>query len=83
MCVEAFLRLRFRLDPTVLFMIHSNLAKHRFLGKFGSHGTIYIFKNYFAIMFSTISFQFSINKRYSNKVLLLYEKESMWDFFGN
>ena len=27
----------------------SNLVKHRFLDKFGSHSIIYIFKNYFVI----------------------------------
>ena len=33
-------------------------AKHRFLGKFGSHNTIHTFKNYFAAMLSAICFQF-------------------------
>ena len=32
---------------------------NKFCFKTGSHGTIYTFKNYFAIVFSTISFQFS------------------------
>ena len=47
-----------------------NSAKYRFLGKIGSHGTIYIFKNYFAIVFSTINFQFSANKWYPNKSII-------------
>ena len=47
-----------------------NSAKRRFLGKFGSHGTIHTFKNYFAIVFPTISFQFSANKRYPNTPLM-------------
>ena len=48
-----------------------NSAKRRFLGKFGSHGTIHTFKNYFAIVFPTISFQFSANKRYPNTPLMV------------
>ena len=47
----------------------SNLVKRRFLGKFGPHSTIHTFKNYFVIVFSVISFQFSANKRYPNKPL--------------
>ena len=43
-----------------------NSAKYKFLGKFRSHNTIYSFKNYFAIVFSVINFQFSANKWYSN-----------------
>ena len=46
-----------------------NSTKHRFLSKFGSHGTIHNFKNYFATVFSAISFQFSANKRYPNTPL--------------
>ena len=37
-----------------------NSAKRKFLGKIGFHSTIYTFKNYFAIVFSAICFQFSI-----------------------
>ena len=33
-----------------------NLAKHRFLGKFGFYSTFHIFKNYFTTMFSAINF---------------------------
>ena len=33
-----------------------NLAKRRFLGKFESHITIHTLKNYFATVFSGISF---------------------------
>ena len=43
-----------------------NSAKHRFLGKFVPHNTIYTFKNYFVIVFLAISFQFLTNKRYLN-----------------
>ena len=46
-----------------------NSVKCRFLSKFRSHSTIYIFKNYFTTAFLTINFQFSINKRYLNKSL--------------
>ena len=31
-----------------------------------SHGTINTFKNYFTVVFSVISFQFSVNKQYPN-----------------
>jgi len=37
-----------------------NSTKCKFLGKLGFHSTIYTFKNYFATVFSVISFQFSI-----------------------
>jgi len=40
-------------------MTQPNSAKYKFLGKFGSYNTIHTFKNYFATMFSVISFQFS------------------------
>ena len=40
--------------------------------KNGSHDTIYIFKNYFATIFSIFSFQ--QNKRYPNKLLLKRKK---------
>ena len=36
------------------------MKKHTFCFKIGSHDTIYTFKNYFAIVFSTINFQFSV-----------------------
>ena len=49
-----------------------NSTKHRFLSKFGSHGTIHNFKNYFATVFSAISFQFSANKRYPNSLEIAY-----------
>ena len=50
----------------ILFTDPQKSAKYRFLGKFGSHSTIHTFKNYFAIVFLAISFQFSANKRYPN-----------------
>ena len=56
--------------PMALFMDPQNLSKHRFQYKFGSYSTIHTFKNYFAIIFSVISFQFSANKRYLNTSLL-------------
>ena len=34
---------------------------------FGSHDTIYTFKNYFVTVFSVINFQFSMNKQYPNR----------------
>ena len=36
------------------------MKKHTFCFKIGSHDTIYTFKNYFAIVFSTINIQFSV-----------------------
>ena len=56
----------FLVDPMVTIYVPQNSAKHRFLGKFGSYNTIHTFKNYFATVFSTISFQFSTNKQYPN-----------------
>ena len=59
----------------LFFFIHDivygppNSVKCRFLNKFRSYSTIYIFKNYFTTVFLTINFQFSINKRYLNKSL--------------
>ena len=47
-------------SPKALFMILSSLAKRRFLDKFGSYGTIHIFKDYFATVFSALRFQFSV-----------------------
>ena len=41
-------------------------AKRAYQCIFRFHGTIHIFKNYFTTVFSAISFQFSINKRYPN-----------------
>ena len=50
-----------------------NSVKYRFLGKFGSHNSIYTFKNYFATVFSIISFQFLANKWYPNTPVM-FEK---------
>ena len=66
-CVALLLHLRFWMIPTALFMTQPNSAKRRFPGKFGSHSTIHIFKNYFATVFLVISFQFLENKQYPNK----------------
>ena len=52
-----------------LFMGLPNSAKCAHLCIFGSNSTIHTFKNYFAIVFSVINFQFSANKRYPNKLL--------------
>ena len=43
-----------------------NSTKYRFLDKFGSYNTIYIFKNYFVTVFLIISFPFLTNRRYPN-----------------
>ena len=43
------------LDPTTLFMTQSNSTKCKFLGKFDSHDTIHILKNYFVTVFLIIS----------------------------
>ena len=47
--------------PTALFTDPQKSSKYKFQYKFGSHGTIYIFKNYCATVFSVFS-----NKRYPN-----------------
>ena len=44
---------------------------NNFFIKNGSHGTIYIFKNYFAIVFSVFSFQFQQNKFYLNRTIVV------------
>ena len=44
--------------PMGIVQVPQNSVKHKFLGKFGSRNTIHIFKNYFATIFSVISFQF-------------------------
>ena len=49
-----------------LFIGPPNSAKRAYRCIFGFHSTIYIFKNYFATVFSVINFQFSTNKRYLN-----------------
>ena len=41
-----------------------------FFIKNGFHGTIHLFKNYFATVFSVFSFQFQQNKLYSNRPLM-------------
>ena len=53
------LNLVFFFASHALFMGPANTKKHKFCFKTGSHDTIHIFKNYFAIVFSLISFQFS------------------------
>ena len=49
-----------------LFTTQPKTQKHAYQCIFGSHGTIHTFKNYFAIVFSAISFQFLANKQYPN-----------------
>ena len=44
----------------VLFMGPTNTEFSKFCFKIESHGNIHIFKNYFVIVFSAISFQFSV-----------------------
>ena len=56
---EQYIRALFT-DPQISFFIN-------FFIKNGSHGTIYIFKNYFATVISAISFQFQQNKSYPNR----------------
>ena len=58
------------------FVHCSQTHKHHFSVTFfiknGSHGTIYIFKNYFVTVFSGFSFQFQQNKFYLNRPLLVF-----------
>jgi len=66
---------------TVYFPQHS--IEYIFVDKFGSHCTIYIFKNYFVTVFSVINFQFLINKRYLNILLVFTSLPSTkinWNF---
>ena len=49
-------------DPTVLFMIPQISLFSNFFIKIGSYSTIYIFKNYFATIFSVLVFSFNNNK---------------------
>ena len=58
-CTENRGCLRFFPRSCALFMGLASMEFNKFCFKTGSHGTIYTFKNYFAIVFSTISFQFS------------------------
>ena len=52
-----------------LFTGSTNIIFSNFFFKTGSHGTIYIFKNYFAIIFSVFSFQqYAIFKQISNVI---------------
>ena len=44
--------------PMGIVQVPQNSVKDKFLGKFGSRNTIHTFKNYFATIFSVISFQF-------------------------
>ena len=46
------------------------LLFNNFFNKNGSHGTIHLFKNYFATVFSVFSFQFQQNKFYPNRPLV-------------
>ena len=50
--------------PMTLFIGPPNSAKHKFLGKFRSHSTSHIFKNYFITVFLIINFQLLANNRY-------------------
>jgi len=62
--------LAFFWGPTTLFMGPPNSTKCAYPCIFGSHSTIHTFNNYFITVFSAISFQFSANKRYSNRPLV-------------
>ena len=55
----------------VLFMYCLRNPQPLYEKKKGSHGIIYSFKNYFAIVFSVFSFQFQQNKFYSNRPYIL------------
>ena len=63
---RAIQHLRFWLGSTALFRTQPKMQKHVYQCIFRSYGIIHTFKNYFATMFSAISFQFLVNKQYSN-----------------
>ena len=52
---------------TVLFMDPQIPLFSNFFTKYGFHGTIHTFKNYFATVFLVFSFQFQQNKFYPNR----------------
>ena len=54
--------------PMTLFIGPPNSAKCKFLGKFKSHSTIHIFKNYFITVFSIINFQLLANNLYPSSL---------------
>ena len=56
--------------PMTLFIRLLNSAKCVYPCIFWSQSTIHTFKNYFATVFSIISFQFLTNKRYLNRPLV-------------
>ena len=58
-------------DPQIPFFNY-------FFIKNGSHGTIHIFKNYFATVFSVFSFQFQQNKFYPNRPSQSNTKWQSW-----
>ena len=49
-----------------LFTGPASMEFNKYKFKTESHDTIYIFKNYFAAMFSAINFSIFSNKRYPN-----------------
>ena len=60
-CIEISAYLRLVFYPVgLVFMGPVNMEFSKFCFKTGSHDTIHTFKNYFATIFSAISFQFSI-----------------------
>ena len=60
-CIEISAYLRLVFYPVgLVFTGPISMKFSKFYFKTGSHDTIHIFKNYFATVFSAISFQFSI-----------------------
>ena len=59
------------MDPQISFFIN-------FFIKNESHGTIYIFNNYFVTVISTINFQFQQNKPYPNRPLKKIPWPTRW-----
>ena len=55
-----------------LFTGSTSTFLSKFFFKIGSYGIIYTFKNYFAIMFSVFSFQFSIISNIQTDILCIY-----------
>ena len=62
-------KVHFSTANSVLYTVYgpTNFIFSNFFIKNGSHGTIYTFKNYFAIIISVISFQFQQNNSYPNR----------------
>ena len=75
---RAIQHLHFWLGSTALFRTQPKMQKRVYQCIFRSYGIIHTFKNYFATMFSAISFQFLVNKQYSNTPKICVREREMY-----